>query len=398
MILLRTYRAYKVELKPTPQQIQKINQSIGVCRWLYNQYIAYNKDLYDQFKNGLIDKKDAFFSANDFSKYINNNVKSLEEYNWINLCGSKARKQSILNAEMAYKRFFKGLSGFPRFKKKSNQDIGLYFPKNNKTDWEIERHRVKIPTLKWVRLKEFGYIPSNANVKSGTITRQGDKYFVSVLVEYDWSIPTLNYTEGLGIDLGLKDFAVISNGTVKQNINKTKRVKKLEKKLKREQRKLSRKYESLKKRNKLEGGNATRQNIQKQKAKVQKIHQKLTNIRTDYINKTVSEIVKQKPSYITIEDLNIKGMMKNRHLSKAVGQQKFYYFRDKLTNKCRLNGIELRVVGRFYPSSKQCNACGSIKGDLTLSDRVYVCECGYVADRDLNASYNLRDAKVYKLA
>ena len=391
-------RAYKVELKPTPQQIQKINQNIGVCRWLYNQYIAYNIDLYKQFEDGLIDKKNAFFSAYDFDKYINNNVKSLEEYNWINSCGSKARKKSIMNAEMAFKRFFKGLGGFPRFKKKTNQDIGLYFPKNNKTDWKIDRHRINIPTLKWVRLKEFGYIPSNADIKSGTISRKGNKYFVSVLVEYDWNIPTVESTKGLGIDLGLKNLAVISNGTVKKNINKTKRVKELEKKLKREQRKLSRKYESLKLRNKVYGGNATRQNIQKQIAKVQKLHQNLTNVRTDYINKTISEIVKQKPSYITIEDLNVKGMMKNRHLSKAIAQQKFYGFRVKLTNKCNLNGIELRVVDRFYPSSKLCHECGCIKKDLKLSDRIYVCECGYVEDRDLNASYNLRDAKIYKVA
>lgn len=391
-------RAYKVELKPTSQQIQKINQNIGVCRWLYNQYIAYNKDLYKQFEDGLIDKKKAFFSANDFDKYINNDVKSLEEYSWINSCGSKARKQSIVNAEMSFKRFFKGLGGFPRFKKKTNQDVALYFPKNNKTDWKIDRHRINIPTLKWVRLKEFGYIPSNANVKSGTVSRKGDKYFVSVLVECDWNIPTVEYTKGLGIDLGLKNLAVISNGTAKKNINKSKRVKKLEKKLKREQRKLSRKYESLKLRNKIEGGNATRQNIQKQIAKVQICHQNLINVRTDYINKTISEIVKQNPSYITIEDLNVKGMMKNRHLSKAIAQQKFYEFRVKLNNKCNLYGIELRVVDRFYPSSKLCHKCGCIKKDLKLSDRIYVCGCGYVEDRDLNASYNLRDAKIYKVA
>ena len=199
--------------------------------------------------------------------------------------------------------------------------------------------------------------------------------------------------------MGIKDFAICSNGLIKKNINKTKRVKKLEKKLKREQRKLSRKYESLKIRNKNEnGGKATRQNIQKQIAKVQKCHQTLANIRTDYVNKTVSEIVRQNPSYITIENLNVKGIMRNRHLSKSVAQQKFYEFRVKLQNKCSIYGIELRIVDRFYPSSKLCNKCGNIKKELKLSDRVYVCKCGYIEDRDLNASYNLRDAKIYKLA
>lgn len=203
---------------------------------------------------------------------------------------------------------------------------------------------------------------------------------------------------GLGIDLGIKDFAVISNGTVKKNINKTGKLKKLEKQLKRKQRCLSRKYEDLKKRNKKMKGEATGQNIQKQVLKVQKLHHRIDNIRTDYINKIIAEIVKTKPSYITIEDLNVKGMMKNKHLSKTVASQKFYEFRRKLKWKCDENSIELRVVDRWYPSSRLCHCCGKIKKDLKLSDRIYKCECGYTEDRDLNASLNLRDAKIYKVA
>lgn len=338
-------------------------------------------------------------TANNFDKYINNEVKILEEYSWINSCGSKARKKAICNAETAYKRFFKGQSKFPRFKKKKNQDVKLYFPKNNKTDWKVDRYRINIPTLKWIRLKEKGYIPTNARVVSGTISRKADRYYVSVICEIDWNVPSGEYKEGLGIDLGIKDLAICSDKTTYKNINKTQKVKKLEKKLKREQKRLSKKYESLKIRNKKEkGGITTRQNIQKQVVKVQRLHQKLSNIRTDYINKTVSNIVKQKPSYITIEDLNVKGMMKNRHLSKAVAQQKFYEFKTKLEYKCNLFGVELRIVDRFYPSSKLCHRCGSIKKDLKLEDRVYKCnECGYTEDRDLNASFNLRDAKIYKI-
>ena len=145
-------------------------------------------------------------------------------------------------------------------------------------------------------------------------------------------------------------------------------------------------------------GEATRQNIQKQVLKVQKLHHRIDNIRTDYINKTIAEIVKTKPSYITIEDLNVKGMMKNRHLSKAVASQKFYEFRTKLEKQCKESGIELRIVDRFYPSSKLCHCCGFIKKDLKLSDRIYKCDCGYKCDRDFNASLNLRDAKTYKTA
>ena len=393
-------KAFKTEIYPTQSQKQKINQSIGICRWLYNSYLAKNKELYELYKNNKIDKKNAFVTANNFDKYINNEVKILEEYSWINSCGSKARKKAICNAETAYKRFFKGQSKFPRFKKKKNQDVKLYFPKNNKTDWKVDRYRINIPTLKWIRLKEKGYIPTNARVVSGTISRKADRYYVSVICEIDWNVPSGEHKEGLGIDLGIKDLAICSDKTIYKNINKTQRVKKLEKKLKREQKRLSRKYESLKIRNKKEkGGIATRQNIQKQVVKVQRLHQKLSNIRTDYINKTVLEIVKQKPSYITIEDLNVKGMMKNRHLSKAVAQQKFYEFKTKLEYKCNLFGIELRIVDRFYPSSKLCHRCGSIKKDLKLKDRVYKCnECGYTEDRDLNASFNLRDAKIYKIA
>lgn len=230
-------------------------------------------------------------------------------------------------------------------------------------------------------------------IRSGTVSVKAGRFYVSVLVE----IPDVNIdnssNEGIGIDLGLKDFAIISNGKTYRNINKSAGLKKLEKQLIREQRSLSRKYESLKK-----GESTQRANIQKQKLKVQKLHHKMDNIRTDYINKTIAEIVKTKPSYITIEDLNVKGMMKNRCLSKAVASQKFYEFRTRLKAKCDENGIELRVADRFYPSSKTCHHCGSVRKNLKLSDRIYRCECGYVADRDFNAALNLKDAKTYRIA
>ena len=386
-------RAYKTEIKPTQKQIEKINQSIGICRWLYNSYLAKNKELYEQYKQGLITKEKAFMSANDFDKYTNNEVKVLDDFKWINNCGSKARKKSMCNAETAYKRFFKGQSKFPKFKKKSKSDVKLYFPKNNKGDWKVERHRIMIPTLKNVRLKEYGYIPVGAKVISGTVSKKADRYYVSVIVDIDAPI-IKNTNKGIGIDLGLKDFAICSDGNIYKNINKTQRIRKLEKKLKREQKRLSRKYEFLKKR----GGTATKSNINKKIVKVQKLHHRLDNIRTDYINKTISRIVNQKPKFITIEDLNVKGMMKNKHLSKAVAEQKFYEFRNKLTTKCNALGIELRIVDRFYPSSKLCHCCGSIKKDLKLKDRIYKCECGYIEDRDYNASLNLRDATIYKIA
>ena len=277
----------------------------------------------------------------------------------------------------------------------------MYFVKNSKTECICQRHRIKIPTLGWVKLKEKGFIPTakdGYSISSGTVSKKAGRYYISVLVEVP-DIPNANMkSEGIGIDLGIKNFAVLSDGRVMKNINKTMRVRKIEKRLKRAQRGLSRKYESLKKRKKEEKGETTQQNIQKQILKVQKLHHQLDNIRTDYIDKCIWDIVKTKPAYIVVEDLNVSGMMKNRHLSKAVASQKFYEFRVKLTAKCKEYGIELRVVDRFYPSSKICHHCGTIKKDLKLSDRTYKCTCGYKADRDFNASLNLRDAKTYKLA
>lgn len=387
----RLKRAYKIEINPTQNQKSKIHQTIGVSRFIYNFYIAHNIEIYE--------KEGRFVSGMDFSKWLNNEyIPNNQDMKWIKDVSSKATKQAIMNGDKAFRDFFKKTKGFPKFKKKKKQDVKAYFPKNNKTDWALERHRVKIPTLGWVRLKEFGYIPTNSIVKSGTVSQKANKYYVSILVEENDIKPSKSTNEGIGIDVGLKEFAICSDGSKFKNINKTSVVKKVEKKLKREQKKLSRKCESLKIRNKIEEGRATRQNIQKQVLKVQKLHQRLNNIRTDYINKTVSSIVKQKPSYITIEDLNVGGMMKNRHLSKAVVQQKLYEFRNKLNYKCNLFGIELRIVDRFYPSSKLCNNCGSIKSDLKLKDRIYKCHCGYVEDRDYNASLNLKDAKIYKIA
>ena len=382
-------KSYKTEIDPTPQQKQIINNTIGTCRYVYNFFIAHNKEVYE--------KENRYVSEGEFRKWLNNEfIPNNEDYKWIKNVYSKAVTQSVKNADKAFKNFFKHKSGFPKFKKKNKSDVKMYFVKNNKKDCLCERHRIKIPTLGWVKIKEKGYIPTNQVITSGAVSKRAGRYYVSVIVADDvHDIEKLN-DFGIGIDLGIKEFAVLSNGTVKKNINKTAKMKKLAKKLRREQRCLSRKYEDLKVRKKK--GEATRQNIQKQVLKVQKIYKEMDDIRTDYINKTIDEIVKTKPSYITIEGLNVSGMMKNRHLSKAVAAQKFYEFRTKLEAKCKQNGIELRVVDRWYPSSKRCNKCGNIKKDLKLSDRVYICTCGYRADRDYNASLNLRDAETYKVA
>ena len=335
-------------------------------------------------------------TGKSFSVWLNNEyIPDHPDMAWIKEVYSKAVKKSIENGCTAFTRFFRHQSAFPKFKKKGRSDVKMYFVKNNPKDCFCERHRIKIPTLGWVRLKEKGYIPTTKDgwkIKSGTVSIKAGRYYVSVLVEIPDVQMSDNSNEGIGIDLGLKDLAVVSNGKIYKNINKSAGIRRLEKQLRREQRCLSRKYEDLKK------GGATQKNIQKQRLKVQRLHQKIDNIRTDYINKTIAEIVKTKPSYIAVEDLNVSGMMKNRHLSKAVASQKFYEFRTRLKTKCEENGIELRIVDRWYPSSKMCHCCGSIRKDLKLSDRIYRCPCGYMEDRDLNASLNLRDAVTYEIA
>ena len=387
-------KSFKTEIAPTSAQMRKINQTIGVCRFVYNLYIAENKKEYKETNR--------FINGMTLSVWLNNEyIPSHSELEWIKKVSSKSVKKSIMNGEGAFKKFFRKEAGFPNFKKKNKSDVKMYFVKNNKTDCICQRHRIKVPTLGWVKLKEKGFIPTTKDgyvISSGTISKKAGRYYISVLIEVP-DIPKTNIqSEGIGIDLGVKDFAVLSDGTVVKNINKTGKVRKIERRLKRAQKRLSRKYESLKKRKKEEKGETTQQNIQKQILKVQKLHHQLDNIRTDYVNKCIWDVVKTKPAYIVIEDLNVSGMMKNRHLSKVVAVQKFYEFRVKLTAKCKEYGIELRIVDRFYPSSKICHQCGTIKKDLKLSDRTYRCTCGYEADRDYNASLNLRDAKTYKLA
>ena len=382
-------KSFKTEINPTEEQKVKIRKTIGTCRYIYNFYLAHNKELHD---NG-----EKFMSGKSFSVWLNNEyLPKNPDKLWIKEVSSKSVKRSIENGCVAFTRFFKHQSAFPNFKKKGKSDVKMYFVKNNPKDCRCERHRMNIPSLGWVRMKEKGYVPTTKDgyvMKSGHVSIKADRYYVSVLIEIPNNKTADNSKEGIGIDLGLKDFAIVSNGKTYKNINKSAKLKKLEKQLIREQRSLSRKYENLK-----EGESTQRANIQKQKLKVQKVHHKIDNIRTDYINKTIAEMVKTKPSYITIEDLNVSGMMKNKHLSKAVASQKFYEFRTKLQAKCKENGIELRVVDRWYPSSKTCHCCGAIRKDLKLSDRIFECDCGYIEDRDFNAALNLRDATTYEVA
>ena len=385
------HKAYKVELKPTPAQILIIECTMGVCRYVYNLFIATNRDNYAQGRPG-------YMSGYDFSKWLNHDYRTANpDKLWIWDVSSKAVKKAIMNADTAYKNFLKGRAGFPKFKRRNGRHVSMYLPRNTAGDLKTERHRAKIPTLGWVRFKEFGYVPLKGQALSTTITKRAGRYFASFVFEASKTEALIaEKSEGLGIDLGVKSFAVLSDDRNYPNINHTRRMRKLTKRLKHEQRKFMRKIRYRKE-------DATRKckrsNLNKQRLRVQRAYMRLSNKRHDYINKTVHEIVRTQPEYITIEDLNVRGMMKNRHLSRAIAESEFYYFRALLERKCIEFGIQLRIADRFYASSKTCSRCGYVKRDLKLSERIYECrECGLVIDRDYNAAINLMNCERFATA
>ena len=362
-------KAYKTEIAPNKEQIAQIHNTIGACRYVYNLYINKNKELYESSSK--------FLSGYEFSKWLNNEHATQEEFKWIKEVSSKAIKQSIMNGDTAFKRFFKKTSSFPKYKKRSDYEsfylIGTI---------HVKRHLIQLPTLGKVRLKEKGYIPFT-NVKSATVSREADRYYVSVLVEEE-RLPKdyTEQTEGIGIDLGIKEFLFSSDGESVANMAKSNKIQKLEKSLKRQQRKLSRRVKGS-------------ENFKKQKLIIQRLHRRIKNIKNELKRKTVLSIVKKNPQYVTIENLNIKGMMKNRKLSNAFQQIGMGYFTEWLKVKCIEYDIELRQVSRWYPSSQICSCCGYRK-PMPLKERTYECgNCGLTIDRDLNASINLKQTKEY---
>ena len=374
--------AKKVRLYLTKEQEQKLWQSVGTARFIYNYTLAKQEENY---RNG-----GKFISDGIIRKELTQLKKS--ELIWLNEVSNNVTKQAVKDACNAYKNFFKGLANKPKFKSKKKSKPSFY---NDTSKLKVKEKKVLIEKVGWIKTNE--QIPRNVKYNNPRITYDNKYWYISVGVEVDKKQEELTDIS-LGIDLGLKDLAVCSDGKVFKNINKTKKVKKLEKRLKQKQRQISRKYEMNK--IKKEGGGSCQfiktKNIEKLENTTKLIHRKLTNIRNNYIHQVTTSIVKTKPYRIVIEDLNISGMMKNKHLSDSVRKQCFNKFKKYLIYKTELNGIELIIADRFYPSSKTCSICGSIKYDLKLKDRIYKCShCGVVIDRDYNASLNL---SMYKLA
>ena len=383
------HHAYKVELKPTSGQIKIIERTMGVCRYVYNLFIVTNLSNYTQGATG-------YMNGYDFSKWLNHDYRtSNPDKTWIWNVSSKSVKKAIMNADTAYKSFMKGRAGFPKFKRRNGRPVSMYLPRNNAGDLKIERHRGKIPTLGWVRFKENGYVPYDGQPMSVTVTRRAGRYYASFVFEAEQSTKTLPaQTEGIGIDLGIKSFAMVSDGRCFSNVNYTPRMRRLRKRLKREQRKFSRKLRHRKE--ETAAKKVRRSNLDKQRLRVQRAYKRMMDKRRDYIKKAVHEIVSTQPEFITIENLNVSGMMKNKHLSRAIAECEFWYFRTILELKCAERRIQFRIADRYYASSKTCSRCGHMKRDLKLSKRIYECpECGLVMDRDMNAARNLRDCVKY---
>ena len=368
--------AKKVRLYPSEIQEQKLWKSVGTARFIYSWTLARQEENY---KNG-----GKFISDNELRKEITQLKKT--ELVWLNEVSNNVAKQSVKDACDSYKRFFKGLSDKPRFKSRRKSKKSFY---NDNCKLKVKEGKlVNIEKVGWIKTNE--QLPIGVKYSNPRISYDNKYWYLSVGIEQEEVVEELTDIS-LGVDLGLKDLAICSDGRVYKNINKSHIVRKIEKKLRRLQRQVSRKYENNKKGKEY----VKTSNIIKLEKQIQQIHRRLANIRNNYLHQTTTSIVKTKPYRVVIEDLNVKGMMKNKHLSDAIRKQGFYEFKRQLEYKCKFRGIELVVVDRFYPSSKTCSQCGEIKKDLKLKDRVYKCSCGLSIDRDLNASINLSN---YKLA
>ncbi|SDN30235.1 RNA-guided endonuclease InsQ/TnpB family protein [Lachnospira pectinoschiza] len=377
-------KAIKVMLIPNNVQQTKMFQYAGAARFAFNWALAKEKENYE--------KGGKFISNSELRKEFTR-LRNSDEYIWLQRISNDVTKQAIKDACTAYKNFFKGIQRYPKFKSKK-KSIPKFYQDNVKiqfSDTHVKfvsfssSRKANKQKLNWVRLAEHGRIPTDAKYMNPRISFDGLNWWISVCVEFPDYKEDLS-DEGIGIDLGIKDLAICSDTNKYKNINKSQTVKKLEKRKRRLQRSVSRKYEQ----NKKKGKYCKTCNVIKNEKLLLKVNHRLTNIRKNYLNQTTSEIVNRKPRFICIEDLNVSGMMKNRHLSKAVQNQGFYEFRKQLEYKCNDSGIQLIIADRFYPSSKLCSCCGKIKKDLKLSDRTYRCECGNVIDRDFQASINLR--------
>ena len=386
-------RGMKIALDLTDEQEQQMWKSVGVARWSYNYAITRCKEQY------LKHLEDTTLLKTLTEGQIRKELTVLKNttHPWLKEVGSNVIKQAIKDWNDARTRFFNGLGKAPKYKSKTTSKPSFYVNYESLRRVEGGFRGERLGFIKTTQ--PLPKIPKGTHYKNPRISFDGKYWYLSFSYEVpDISVELTDLV--IGVDLGIKTLATLSTGKFIENINKSRKVKQLEKQLRREQRHLARQLQANTK-GYLTTENGGRKpiykrplefcsNIQETKRKIKLIYRKLLSIRMNHLHQTTSYLVKQLPKGIVIEDLNVKGMMKNRHLSKHIKDAMFYEFRIQLEYKCLQYGIQLVVADRFYPSSKTCSYCGSIKSKLNLNERTYKCDfCGLKKDRDLNASENL---------
>ena len=386
-------KAIKVRLYPTRYQEELMFKSAGVARFSYNWGLAFLNNYYKENNRSL--------SINELRKEFTK-LRNDIEYFWLKEVSSEIPQQALKDLGESFKKFFRKESAYPKFKKKGKCETS-FFHLNNK--FVVENNKIKLEKIGYVKMKDEGRLPvgnykkDKIKVLNPRIKHNGKFWYLSLALEVEDKTKEELINVSVGVDLGIKDLAIVSNiDKPFKNINKSKEVKRLNKKLKRLQRQVSRKYDMLKSETYFKKGEklTKTQNIIKIENKIKLIHKRIADIRLNYIHQTTNTIVKTKPCRVVVEDLNLRGLMKNKHLSKAISEQCLNKFITILEYKCKWNGIEFVKADRFFPSSKMCSCCGTIKKDLKLKDRTYICpKCYLVIVRDKNASINLAN---YQLA
>lgn len=372
-------KTYRIRLYPTKEQESLMWQHIGACRYVWNWMLAKQEELYEQGEKHL--------SAFSMIKLLVP-LKNDGEHSWLYDISATSCQIICQDIDKAYKEFFAKRRGFPRFKSRKRSKPS--FPVCNEKLRIVSHSIMQIQKLGRVKCRIDNRLNADTTYKfsNARITYKNGKWIMTVGIESESQVPELT-DKSMGIDLGVKDSAIVAFGSeqiVFPNINKGRQTRLLKKRIKHLQRSASRKYEA----NKTGKKYRKTKNIEKCEEKLRKLHERLSNIRTNYIHQSTSKLIKLLPCRVVMEDLNVKGMMKNRHLSKAVQEQCLSEWIRQMQYKCALNGIEFIQADRFYPSSKTCSNCGCIKHDLKLSDRTFVCnECGFTIDRDYQAALNL---------
>ena len=374
-------KSIKIRLSPTKEQEELMFQSVGIARFAYNWGLSKWEEMY---KEGIKPSKAKI------RKEFNNSIRKNDDFKWLYNVSGQITAQAFADLEDAYKNFFDGLAQRPKFKNKKKSKKSFYVRYDA---IKFSNNRVNIEKIGKVKYSSNYKIPKLDKYTNPRCHFDGKYWYLTFGFEHGESQASLNEDLSIGIDLGISHLAIVNHlDKPIKNINKSKEVRRLKKKLKRLQRQVSRKYEMNKKGSKFVKTN----NIIKLERQIKLVHRRLNNIRNNHIHQATSKIIKLNPYRVVMEDLNVSGMMKNKHLAEKIAEQKFYEFKRQMKYKCQFNKIEFALAERWYPSSKACSCCKNIKKDLKLSDRTYICnECGLVIDRDKNASINLGN---YKLA